>query len=1090
MNRLFPLAGLCLLALYSQVTLGDEASELAFFEERIRPVLVEQCYACHNSHGRAEADLVLDYRQGILDGGASGKIIGAKLSESLLLKVLRHELDGLEMPQGGPKIDARVIADFEKWISDGAHDPRDVPPTPQELAAATSWEAVRNKRMEWWSFQPIRSPRPPTLNNVDTSVGQELTDIDRFLRSAQASVGLSPNPLAEPETLVRRLYFAIVGIPPTPDQIDAFVADLRSDAFERQVDELLDSQRFGERWGRYWLDWMRYAESHGSEGDPRLAGAHHYRDYLIRALNADVPYDQLIREHIAGDLLEEPRINRELGINESVIGTAHWRMVFHGFAPTDALDEKVRFTDDAIDTVSKAFLGLTVSCARCHNHKFDAISQADYYALFGILASTRPGRTAIDLPEQLNSQRAELEELKLRLRTALADDWLKSLDGMPERLAQDERLAQAANDKGHVLHPLGVLKQSEDAAQAGAQWNSTRWQALSRDFEKAQSQQANVLTGAEGPNWDLANNNDYAAWFRHGPGLAATPGRAGQFAIAASGPRAVDGIYPAGAMTHTLSNKYGGRLTSTEFTARDNQRVWLQVIGGGAAMSRYVVENYPRNGTVYPVKEFTEKQQGWHWESFDLTYWQGDAVHLEFTTAMDAPLLVKDQPRSWFGVRRVLMTTADQSSPEMTYFEGLAPLLQTSIQAEEPPASVAELSRMMVQVLRTAIEQWRDDQISDAQALLVDACLAHDLLPNTLDTLTAATCSLVHDYRQAEAQVPVATRVPTLDEWQGADARLFERGNHLQPREIVPRRFLEAIDERPYQSQQSGRDQLASDLLREDNPFTARVIVNRIWLHLFGQGLVPTPDNFGRLGMPPSQPELLDYLATQFREVDHWSIKNMIRRIVNTQAWQQSSIPSSAARQSDPENNFYTHFPMQRLTAESIRDTLLSVSGEMDWTMYGEAVAGQAPRRSIYVRVIRNDLDPFLSVFDAPVPFSCQGRREVTNVPAQSLLLLNGELAHTAARHLANRCCSQASLDNDGLRIHYLWRVALGRAPSLDELRSAEDFLRTSRETAGDASLGPPAENGESATDAASPPAEWLELAHAVLNLKEFIYVR
>ncbi|MEM7314861.1 MAG: DUF1549 domain-containing protein, partial [Planctomycetota bacterium] len=368
------------------------AEQREFFESKIRPVLAENCYECHNSHDSAEGDLALDWQGAVAKGGESGRLVDqSNPAGSLLVRVIRHEIEGLEMPDGGAKLAAAIATDFERWIAMGAPDPRENPPSEDELADATSWEAIRDSRKNWWSFQPIASVEPPKRSATH--------EVDRFVHQRLAEAKLSPSKQADRQTLIRRATFALTGLPPTIEQLETFQGDERADAFERLVDKLLDSPAFGERWARHWMDWVRYAESHGSEGDPRIENAWFYRDYLIRALNADVPYDQLLREHMAGDLLENPRINDELGINESLIGTVHWRMVFHGFAPTDALDEKVRFTDDQIDTFSKAFLGLTISCARCHNHKFDAISQADYYALFGILGSTRPGRSAIESPE-------------------------------------------------------------------------------------------------------------------------------------------------------------------------------------------------------------------------------------------------------------------------------------------------------------------------------------------------------------------------------------------------------------------------------------------------------------------------------------------------------------------------------------------------------------------------------------------------------------------------------------------------------------------------------------------------------------------
>ncbi|MEM7478237.1 MAG: DUF1549 domain-containing protein [Planctomycetota bacterium] len=345
------------------------AEQQEFFETRIRPVLVEHCYECHNSTEESKSGLALDYRDGLRE--VLEEEDGFYSTESTLLQAMRHEIAGLEMPEGGPRLSDEVIADFDAWLKSGAPDPRDNPPSAKELSAITSWEAMREKRKQWWSFQPILAVSPP-----EVSQGEWRSPIDRFVLKRLMQEQLTPSKKADKKVLIRRLYYALIGLPPAAEEVAAYVADDSPEAYEKLVERLLESKHFGERWARHWMDWVRYAESHGSEGDPRLVGAELYRDYLIRALNEDVPYDQLLVEHVAGDLLPQPRINGELNINESLIGTAHWRMVFHGFAPTDALDEKVRFTDDAINAFSKAFLGLTVSCARCHNHKFDAISQA------------------------------------------------------------------------------------------------------------------------------------------------------------------------------------------------------------------------------------------------------------------------------------------------------------------------------------------------------------------------------------------------------------------------------------------------------------------------------------------------------------------------------------------------------------------------------------------------------------------------------------------------------------------------------------------------------------------------------------------
>ncbi len=996
----------CLLLLIASLLLttwspirSRAAEPFAFFESRIRPVLIEHCYKCHNSAKRTDSGLALDHRKAMLRGGDTGPIIvPGKPAQSRLLTILRHEVQGFEMPKEGPRLDDRIIADFEKWIASGAPDPRDTPPSAAEVTAATSWNAVLKRRMQWWSFQPIAEPQPP---KVDDPAWME-NPIDRFIQINLQENQLSPSQTADAATLVRRLYFNLVGLPPKAEEAAGWTKRLaqvsgpkREVVLAKLVDQLLDSPRFGERWARHWMDWIRYAESHGSEGDPRIDNAWVYRDYLIRALNADVPYDQLIREHLAGDLLEKPRINQKLGINESVIGTAHWRMVFHGFAPTDALDEKVRFTDDQINAFSKAFLGLTVSCARCHDHKFDAISQADYYALFGILSSCRPGRQVIDLPERVNRHRAKLEALKTKIQKAIADDWLTSVEANGQRMPE-------------------------------------KWQNQLQHYQPPSAEQKPVQ------HWDLSQEQDYATWFRHGAGLPKRPQAAGSFALALKGDAALTGIFPAGVYSHELTPKHPARLTSSNILLGDNLELWVHARGNGSSTLRYVVQDYPRDGTVYPVKNLSKE---WRWQRFDLSYWSGDTIHIELTTAKDAPLLVKDQPRSWFGVRQVMILPKGERPPA-EHLELLAPLANAA--KANPATSPEEATDLFQSVIITTIKRWRDRSLTDAQALLLDACLQEGLLPNQLEALPTAA-PLIRNYRRLEADVPVPTRVPALDETVGHDHPLFIRGDHHKPGDTVPRRFLEAIDPTPYKTRLSGRLELAEDLLRDDNPFTRRVIVNRVWHHLFGRGIVATPDNFGRLGAKPTHPELLDWLANQF-VADGWSLKELIRQIVLSQTWQRSSIPSVAARERDPDNQLWSHAEVRRLEAEAIRDALLTVSGRLEHRLSGPPVDGDMPRRSIYVRVIRNNLDPFLRSFDFPEPFSTVGRRDVTNVPAQSLTLLNDPRVADYAAGWASWVLEDPSLKSTTERIRAMFLIGFGRPATPTEVIRTSRYLSDTRQ--------------------------------------------
>ncbi|MEO2017553.1 MAG: DUF1553 domain-containing protein [Fuerstiella sp.] len=1030
------------IALFFLMSMSATAAELSrdqinFFESRIRPVLVEHCYECHNSADTAEGELAVDHRAALLQGGDGGPVIvPGKPAQSRLLAILRHDVDGLEMPQDGPKLDARVIADFEQWIADGAADPRDKALSAAELAAVTSWDATLQRRKQWWSFQPIRSPAPPTVSDEQWA----RHPVDQFVEAKRRNAGLTLSAAAPPAMLVRRLYFNLIGLPPGSQdaaiwtkRIATASAEVRDDVVGQLVDELLTSPRFGERWARHWMDWIRYAESHGSEGDPEIAGAWVYRDYMIRALNADVPFDQLVREHVAGDLLQSPRINEELGINESAIGPAHWRMVFHGFAPTDALDEKVRFIDDQINAFSKAFLGLTVSCARCHDHKFDAISQKDYYALFGILGSCRPGRTVIDLPNRVNRNRAELTALKPQIRSAIASEWQTSVTTLAQRIVADDGPWTQAEKPDAVLHPVFVVrKKSADNSNF-----ATAWQQRVRAFEQQRTQWHDQQSHTALRRWEFSDRTDYDQWFPNGGGLPERPHAAGEFAVVATGDLALTGIYPAAVYSHALSAKHAARLTSDDLAIGDTTELWVRVAGDAGATVRYVVQDYPRNGTVYPVKKLSKQ---WRWQRFDLAYWKGDDVHIELTTANDAPLLVANQPRSWFAIREALLIRKGQPAPS-EFAEFLTPVFEAA--NGEPPSSIADIAAVYVKAIRTSIDAWKNGTATDAQALLLDACFRQGLLPNRLDAMSAVQ-PLIVEYRRLEEEIPEPTRVPGLDETYAQNQPLFERGNHKLPQAEVSRRFLEAIDATPYETSLSGRLELADDLLRDDNPLTRRVIVNRVWHHLFGRGIVSTPDNFGQLGDQPSHPELLDWLATRFVE-DGWSLRKLIRRIVMSKTWQLSSETPRTSRNRDPDNRLLSRANVRRLEAEAIRDQLLTVSGQIEHRLAGAPVAGGSSRRSVYMRVRRNSLDPFLRAFDFPEPFSTVGRRDITNVPAQSLTMMNDPRIAAYATAWAGHLLRDTSLTSDDQRIDMMFMSAFGRPATGSGSARVTDYLAALR---------------------------------------------
>ncbi|MDF1849558.1 MAG: DUF1553 domain-containing protein [Verrucomicrobiales bacterium] len=1003
--------------------------QIEFFESKIRPILAQECYECHSEATKAKGGLLLDTRAGWQKGGDSGTgvIIPGDPENSLLLQSIRHEVEDLEMPKAGAKLEDIVLSDFEEWIEMGAPDPRDAPPSPEQLSEDTNWEAIRDRRKGWWSFQPIEMPAVP--GNKEGSAA-----VDAFVTAALVENDLEFSPRAEPLVLLRRISFLLTGLPPVPEEMQSFSVAYEEDpdrALRDLVDRKLAEPSFGEKWARHWMDWIRYADSHGSEGDPAIPYAWRYRDYLIRAWNQDVPYDQLAIEHLAGDVLAEPRINEELQINESAIGPAHLRMVFHGFAPTDALDERVRFTDDQVNAVTKAFLGLTVSCARCHDHKFDAISQKDFYALFGIFTAPLPATVAVDAPGVLTRHRERLLDLKKEIRASIALDWQKQVES--GALDWDQALEEpGANTFAELVAKLAASGNPSDT------WQRTQDEVLASERAWKEWESAKETRY----RWDFGDPEQAGEWTREGEGLLdSEPAAAGDFTLDSDGEGVVANIFPAGLYSNLVSSRHRGFLATPPIDLDGDYDLYVRMIGDGSS-GRYAVQHYPRRGTVYPVTNL--KSDDWEWTRYQrLDYWNGDRIHLEFATAGEAPILVADRPRSWFGVRDAWLVKKGAAFPIQKDYESLRPLFK---EGESSATNAEEAKEKVRAALQDVLARWADAKASltDEEALFLESALKSGLLSNQLNNFSPDVQNLVTKYRALEAKIPAPTRAPGMIEHTRHEQPLFDRGDHTKPLEIVPARFLEAIDESPYQTNQSGRLEMAEDLFREDNPFTARVIVNRVWYHLFGNGLVATMDNFGRLGEEPSHPELLDYLATRFRNEHQWSFKSLIRELVLTETFLQASEPTDEASSVDPENRLLSHFTTRRLEAEAIRDSILAVAGTLDETRYGPAVTGNAPRRSVYLRVKRNDLDPLLTTFDFPVPATTVGKRSSTNVPAQSLTLLNDRFIIDQAGRWADRVLAATSGNADrGERIEQFFELALGRPPSEAEQESAQRFLET-----------------------------------------------
>ena len=889
---------------FGQLIAAPTSQQIECFESKIRPILAQECYECHSTATKKKGSLLLDSRAGWQVGGESGAVIKpGDPAGSLLFQTIKHEHEDLKMPKNGAKLDDKTIANFEQWIREGAVDPRDAPPSKEQVEKETAWPAILERRKEWWAFQPIS--KQPANKTIDDYIDEELT-----------KVGIPAAPPADAQTLRRRLSYVLTGLPPSDSSDKSAPSDY--------IGALLASPTFGEKWARHFMDWVRYAESYGSEGDAIIPYAFQYRDYLIRAFNDDVPWPQMVKEAIAGDLLPNPRLKN--GLNESAIGIAQLRMVLHGFSPVDSLDEMVTFTDNQIDTVTKAFQALTVSCARCHNHKFDANSQADFYALYGIFTSTHPAVIDVNAPGTGDAIRAKLKTLKAEIKAALITEWLKAT---PKSDKPD------SSDKNTELTFTGLPRT-----------------------------------------------------------------KAGEFSITEDGLR----IYPGGYFSDLITTKDRAVIFTKRFK-NPGGMLWMRTAGNGGVKAKYVVQNYPRTGTIHKAVELKDpKDESLAWRSLDLDFWKGDEIFLQLTTAADMPAEFKEQP-SWFALTDVIIK-----------------------QDKTPPSAPSPSSASPHQL----ITAWNNNTLTDAQAEALNALVQ----TNRLSTKPAA--NLLQRYHDLEAKLPAPTRVPGVIEADAKDAALFVRGDHKQPAEIIPRRFLDALDPTPFNTSGSGRLELAEHMAdMKRNPLTARVIVNRLWHHVFGRGIVATTDNFGKLGELPTHPELLDFLAQRFID-SGGSIKEMIKLLVSSKAFQRSSQFSVRSSQLDPENKLLSHWSIRRLEAEAIRDSIVSLSGKLDTTLYGESVGSGDPRRSIYVKVIRNSLDPFLTTFDAPVPFISRGKRDVTNVPAQSLTLLNDSKVINWSRDWAQR---NAKTTDDDTRVRQMFRQAFSREATDDEVKQSLAYL-------------------------------------------------
>jgi hypothetical protein len=967
---------------------ADEAE--ALFESNVRPVLATVCFRCHGGE-KTSGGLKVDSREALLAGGDSGPaIVPGDPDGSLLMHALRRADDASAMPPDKP-LPKEQVAAFAAWIRAGAKWP----------AATPKFAAARH-----WAFEPVA--------NVPLPVAAGDNPIDAFLAEVQQRRGIQPLPPAERRTLLRRLAFHLIGLPPTPESTAEFLADQSPDAYARAVDRLLASPQYGERWGRHWLDLVRYADTAGENSDHPLPHAWRYRNWVIQAFNRDTPYDEFLRDQLAGDIVAAQQQGQNYA--DRVVATGYLAIA-RRFGHD--IDKDMHLTyEDVIDTLGKSVLGLTIGCARCHSHKYDPVSSEDYYALYGIFESTRfafPGCEPQQQPRDLVSLVPPTE-------------WERTVQPFQEKLATIDAELKAAGERQSQLA-------KELAAAAGQQTDKL----AEGEFDDGQSQEVAAGSMAALDQVEIQR---------------------GQIIELAVSPR----------------GNHGGDSTRVELEIAEvggEQRRWNvaddivdRLLDGNPLADRQgnaVVWCFLdlRGGT----KLLPESVRGLMGQS-GLHAWRNGDTPSVFVNAAAEPIAVwtKLPPRSLF------VHPAADGNVAIGWISPIDGVVRiTGRIADAHPGGPDGVGWL----LSRQRGNW-----SEAMAKLSAAQQKLAELAQQRSRLLAS-----------QPAMPVAYGVA---EGKPANARLHERGDPEKLGKEVPRRWLELFGGEGLATEGSGRLALANKLTSPDNPLTPRVLVNRLWLHHFGQGLVKTPSDFGTRGEAPTHPELLDWLARELIRGD-WQIKRTQRQMLLSAAYQRASDnhgQTSNPQSLDPTNDTYWRFGRRRLSAEEIRDALLTVSGELDpspagphpfppesswnFTQHNPFSADyETRRRSVYLMVQRNRRHRFLGLFDGADPSASTPQRQVTTVPTQALYFMNDPFFHAQTEWLAQRVLTALPEQ----RLDELTKLLFQRPATTHEHEAAEQFLQT---YAAELTDQPPQQREQ---------AQWAAWARVLAASNEFLYV-
>jgi cytochrome c553 len=960
------------------------AKGLDVFKKHVKPVLVKRCLRCHGGK-YLESEFNLADRDGLLKGGASGPaIVAGKAKDSLLVKLISHAKKP-HMPHKASKLPAEDIAHIANWIDLGA--PYDSPLVLAKIKKP-SWteRVVADDARHFWSFQPLARTAPPKVKNENWCK----TPIDSFILAKLETAGVQPNPAASKRQFIRRAYFDLLGLPPPPEEVQKFLDDKSDDAYGKLIDRLLSSPHYGERWARHWLDLARFAESHGFEHDTDRPSAYHYRDFVIDALNRDMPYNQFVAWQIAGDELA-PDNNLALKATGFLAAGVHSTQITKNEVAKHRYDEM----DDMLATIGTSMLGLTIGCARCHDHKYDPIPQRDYYRLLSTFTTTV--RSEIDMnidPEGYQKARAEFDKTHEPFARALQKFEEEKL---PARLAEWE------TKTGLVDFLWEILEADSIASKDGAVF-------------QRQADGSYLATGNNG-------KFDIYAITAHTNAKGITGFRLEALAdpsLVKGGPgRAANGNFALSDFRVSIARK------------QDEKRILLPLRNARATFQQKglpVAAAIDKDDkSAWAIDPQLGKDHAAAFETENPIAGSDGGVELRFL------LKFNNNDRHNIGRLRLSLTTAE-APPPLT-----APGMPTSIRAI---LKLAKDKRSPLQ--KTGLSHWYRT-IDPEWQKLSKAAQAHLLLapkPKKVKVLISTE------------GLP-AVRLHTQGDDFLKETNFLKRGDPDQPEKVATQSFLQVLmpaAEReapwkmtPPQGWRTSyrRRALAAWLTDADRgagQLLARVIVNRLWQHHMGRGIVATPSNFGNRGERPTHPELLDWLADELIK-NGWKLKHIHKLIMTSSVYKQSSHYDEARAKVDRENKLCWRVPPRRLEAEVIRDSLLAVSGALDPKMFGPGTLDESSkRRSIYFTVKRSKLIPMMTIFDAPEALGSMAERPTTTIAPQALYLLNNPQVRGYALSFAKRIAPNDKVTlEDAIKSAY--QIALCRPPQKDELADSVAFV-------------------------------------------------